>query len=317
MQKNYRFQQILVLVILLGLFWCVLDTLKKRNMAALLICFILLLLEVILGIIIIVERRKADHIYRVLTQFSIDEMFTKKNAFSEEIAELDPIMEHIKEEYKKSINLYPDQYLLLQNQINPHFLYNTLDSIRFLAIKSGSDDVAVMVEKMARFFRYSISGYDTSQSLDSELNNIQDYFYIQKIRFGSKLELELDISDNKLLNQHIPRMTLQPIVENAIFHGLETKTQEGKVTIRIFSSGKKVYIIIADNGIGMDDKQVNLLNEKINKPFSMQNKRVNIGLTNVNIRIKKMYGEEFGLHITSIKDIGTNIQVLIPYVEGR
>ena len=132
------------------------------------------------------------------------------------------------------------EYLALQNQINPHFLYNTLEGIRAEAVISGVDTIAEMTEALATYFRYTISQVDNLVTLEEELANVENYYYIQKFRFGDRLDLMIryDCEDEySVLQCQIPKLTLQPIVENSIYHGLEQKMEKGHLDIK--GTGKK------------------------------------------------------------------------------
>ena len=128
----------------------------------------------------------------------------------------------IEKDYESKVLSKQMQYQALQSQINPHFLYNTLDSIRGEALMAGNENIASMTERLSRFFRYCISNKGNIATIRDEINNILDYFYIQEYRFGDKFHLEIEV-DEECYSYKIPQMTLQPIVENAIFHGLERK----------------------------------------------------------------------------------------------
>lgn len=211
------------------------------------------------------------------------------------------------------------EYLMLQSQINPHFLYNTLDSIRSEALKNKQVVIAEMIERLSKFFRYCISSRGDFVRLSEELNHINDYFYIQKFRFEDRIELYTRIEDNDLLNYYIPKMTLQPIVENSISHGLEKKLEPGVIHLNIKSSEKKLYITLSDNGVGMSKKQLYELNEKINT-FSLAEvqkgtRKSGIALTNVNARIHLCYGNDYGLRIRSVEGEGTQIEITVPLVD--
>lgn len=159
------------------------------------------------------------------------------------------------------------EYLALQNQINPHFLYNTLEAIRADALIAGVDQIADTTEALATFFRYTITDVERLVTLSDELENVEDYFTIQKFRFGDRMNLELELNDEELLSARMPRLVLQPLVENAVVHGLEEKTGEGTVKVVVESSRNVLYIYVKDDGVGMDTEQM----EKLNEIFSAQN----------------------------------------------
>lgn len=210
------------------------------------------------------------------------------------------------------------EYLALQNQINPHFLYNTLDAIRGDAICAGLNSVAETAEALSMFFRYSITGVDKLVTMEEELENVENYFTIQYNRFGDKLKLEIDCADAaEIMQYRIPKLTIQPFVENAIFHGLEKRIQGGKVKIKVDSTVNKLLITISDDGVGMSEEQV----EKINSYFDKiaisyvgedKKRRGGIAMKNVNSRIKLLFGEDYGVHIYSIEQMGTDVMITLP-----
>lgn len=165
------------------------------------------------------------------------------------------------------------EYLALQNQINPHFLYNTLEGIRSEALIAGLDSIAEMTEALATFFRYTISDLENLVTLEDELANIENYYYIQQFRFGSKLDLKIqydrdpedEFTEMDFLQCKLPKLTLQPIVENSIYHGIERKIGKGHLVIRISASEERLYIRISDDGQGMTDAKLKELNEKLRR----------------------------------------------------
>ena len=219
------------------------------------------------------------------------------------------------------------EYLALQNQINPHFLYNTLEGIRSEALIAGLDSIAEMTEALATFFRYTISNLENLVTLEDELANIENYYYIQQFRFGSKLDLRIryDCEDEEeALMCQLPKLTLQPIVENSIYHGIERKIGKGHLVIRISASEERLYIRISDDGRGMTDEKLKELNEKLRRldvetdvPEKEEEKkpaRGGIAVVNVNRRIRLLFGEEYGIHVYSKEGIGTDVIVELPLV---
>lgn len=214
------------------------------------------------------------------------------------------------------------EYLALQNQINPHFLYNTLEAIRSEAIIEEVDSIADMTESLATFFRYTISNVSRLVTLGDELENVKNYYKIQKFRFDNKINLDIkyDVEDvGQVLEAKIPKLTLQPICENAIFHGLETKLGKGQVTFRIKAIGTRLIILISDDGIGIDEKNVIEINKKL-RGASLEymkedsNSKGGIALINVNNRIKLIFGDEYGIYMYSKLGAGTDVEVTIPLV---
>lgn len=207
------------------------------------------------------------------------------------------------------------QYLALQNQINPHFLYNTLDSIRSEALLCQIDTIANMTEALSKFFQYTISTKQNLVTLDDELRNVKNYFSIQKYRFGNKINLIIneDDFDLNLLEAKMPKITLQPIVENAIIHGLEPLIKPGFVKIKITNTNNKVIILISDNGVGVDSNVIESINKDLTN-YSEINTKKGIALANVNQRIKLLFGEDYGLVIRSVKNLGTDVEITLPLI---
>lgn len=211
----------------------------------------------------------------------------------------------------------------LQSQINPHFLYNTLECIRSEAVCQGCGSIAKMAKALASFFRYSISRNENVVTVQDELNNIQHYIMIQNYRFENKFQfqVEMEPEDKLAYACQIPKMTLQPIVENAIFHGLETKQGECHVIVRIHMTKKLVLIMVSDNGIGMNEEQLKKLREgterEKEKGGDISAHGNGIALYNVNQRLKLLFGENYGLHIYSMEGKGTDVEIQMPVRTGR
>lgn len=207
----------------------------------------------------------------------------------------------------------------LQNQINPHFLYNTLDIIRSQAISYNVPDIEKLTEALALLFRYSINSPSELVTLRDELNNVERYILIQQYRFRNRFDYEKSIEGSELLDYQLPLLTLQPIVENAIHHGLEHLLSKGKLTVRAFSTEKNIIIRVEDTGIGMDIQDLYILRERINNSQTAAKYDDTFGssgiaLYNVNQRIKLYFGNNYGLHITSIKDSGTTVEIVLPKI---
>lgn len=213
------------------------------------------------------------------------------------------------------------EFLALQNQINPHFLYNTLEAIRGDALSEGMDYIANITEALSTFFRYSVTDTGSLVTISDELNNIDNYFKIQQYRFGENLELIYEIPENEdILDLMCPKLTLQPIVENAIFHGLEKRVEKGIIRIKLEHTEDKLIIIITDNGVGMDNSTLSNLNKKLKQNIIAYNvnedksKKGGIALINVCRRIKLLFGENYGIHVFSIPELGTDVRITLPIV---
>lgn len=214
------------------------------------------------------------------------------------------------------------EYLALQNQINPHFLYNTLEGIRGDAMYAGLDSIADMMKSLSEFFRYANSNMQNLVSLEDELSNVENYFTIQQYRFGQRVNLKVEYDTNdevQIMQYQVPKLTLQPIVENAIFHGIEKKVGNGNIRIQIQITTKRLIIIVSDNGIGMTEKRLNEITEKLNnssldyiKPDSET--IGGIAIVNVNNRIRLLFGEEYGISIYSELNAGTDVEITLPLI---
>lgn len=210
----------------------------------------------------------------------------------------------------------------LQSQINPHFLYNALEGIRGQAILEGSDVIADIAKALAGFFRYSISSRENISTLHEELKNIKDYLKIQQFRFGNRFHIEIkyEEDDYEVMQTILPKMTLQPIIENAIAHGFEHTTRDATIVTTIIRTEKNVNITVSDNGTGMNSAALKTLNEKIRDGDIEQNRGSShngIAMPNVNQRLQLLFGKEYGIHISSIEGMGTDVEIHIPFCTER
>lgn len=207
----------------------------------------------------------------------------------------------------------------LQSQINPHFLYNTLESIRGQAMVYGMSDIEEMTQALSNLFRYSISSQGDMVTLEKELNNIDNYLMIQQYRFNNKFVYEKNV-DQDTLSLQIPKLLLQPIIENAIHHGLETKEGKGTILISIYRTQKRLLVHVRDNGIGIPKEKLAAINGVLLNKNSAENidkAEMSIGLVNVNERIRLNFGQEYGLHIYSVQEVGTSVEFVLPCAENK
>lgn len=206
------------------------------------------------------------------------------------------------------------QIISLQNQINPHFLYNTLDTIRGVAIINNVPMIAEMSKRLSLLFRYSMQN-EIEVSIKSELNNIQDYLTIQNFRHDNRFMLiinaPVEVGTYKIL-----RLTLQPLIENCIKHGLENKVTKGLIKVDIRIMDKILKIVVTDNGTGIRSDKLEYYNELFQRPVSQtyySKESKSVGLINVNTRIKLYYGYKFGVRFIE-KEIGACIELTIPTI---
>jgi two-component system sensor histidine kinase YesM len=218
--------------------------------------------------------------------------------------------------YESELNLKKAELRALQSQINPHFLYNTLECIRSIALVEGIESIATITESMASIFRYSISGGLLS-TVEQEVESARSYAKILSIRFDGRISFSFNI-DPQILDRAMVKITLQPLVENAVQHGLGETEEGGTVDVSGLIQGGSVVFTVADNGAGMDQETVNRLNESFAETerkgmlLSDNQTRTSIGLTNINSRLRAYYGEDYGLSIQSSPGLGTTVTLRMP-----
>ena len=205
----------------------------------------------------------------------------------------------------------------LHSQINPHFLYNTLEMIRSQALDRDVSEIADMAETLANMFRYNIGQPQSLATFEQELENVKNYFLIQQYRFQNRFELQIDIDseDSEILECQIPRLTIQPIVENAVHHGLERRSGKGMVRISAFLTEQRLIIRISDDGAGMSRTQAEALREKLNAGMDgliTSGTRHGIALVNISERLKLYFGEEYGLSFSGAEQCGTIVELTLP-----
>ena len=195
----------------------------------------------------------------------------------------------------------------LQSQINPHFLYNTLDSIIWMAEGKKNEEVVLMTASLARLLRQSISNEDEVVSIGNEIEYVRSYLTIQKMRYKDKLEFEIDV-DPSIKYIKIVKLVLQPIVENAIYHGLKYKESKGLLIVRGYTRGENAFIEIADNGVGMDAETLKHIFERHKVNYHSNG----VGVYNVQKRLQLHYGADYGITYRSEPGIGTTATIIIP-----
>lgn len=271
--------------------------------------------------IVIPYRKHEKMVHRFLDGYLILDENTKTVMLTPSMrSQMEMIDKIIRSPQLMDLNKRQAQYLALQNQINPHFLYNTLESIRGEALIAGLDSVADMTEALAKFFRYTITKVENLVSVEEELDNCETYFGIQKYRFGDRLQLHIEYDAEEweeIMNCRIPKLTLQPILENSIIHGTELKVGTGNLCIRFERTEKRLIIHISDDGVGMDEETLTKINRRLGKTaetFTPQEeeKQGGIALANVDHRIRLIFGDEYGLHVYSVPQNGTDVEITIP-----
>ena len=229
----------------------------------------------------------------------LDEIADSVNQMGEQIHTL------IEESYKKELDRKISELNLLQEQINPHFLYNALSSISVLAMGNGDKVASRAILYLSDFYRITLSKGKQDITIREELNLLESYLKIQRMRFDDSIEVEYEL-DESLLDVHVVKLTLQPIVENAIHHGRDDDSEVFHILIRLFEEQGKTVFEVIDDGCGMDpEKLMDLQN-------SMNHSEGGYGLRNVNIRIKLQYGPQYGVYIESERGFGTKIRIEFP-----
>ncbi|MCR5508864.1 MAG: sensor histidine kinase [Lachnospiraceae bacterium] len=236
-------------------------------------------------------------------------------SFNEMIDRLSHLLNQVRIEQE---SLRKAELELLQAQINPHFLYNTLDTIVWLAEANDQTRVVSMVGSLSKFFRTSLGQGKDEVTVRDELDHVRSYLEIQQVRYQDILDYSIEVPQ-ELYDSPIPKITLQPLVENALYHGIKNKRGMGKIRITGKSENKCIYLYIEDNGIGMTEERLKLISNRINTDISENGQPEKggvsgelFGLSNVNERIKLKYGQRYGIHIDSTYGEGTTVTILLP-----
>lgn len=242
-----------------------------------------------------------------------DEFGSIANAFNNMIANIRNL---INKEYKLELLKKQAEFENYQSQINPHFLFNTLNSIKAEALQGDSGKTADMIQYLSDNFRYSLNRGVYIVSFLEELEYIDKYIYLQKIRFHDKYTIKKEIDDDVLDNE-IPRMILQPIIENAFKHGLEKSVQEGEIKIVALNVRDEFNIYVSNTGKTIEEDKLKEINEQLavkEDQYVMKNKD-KVGIFNVNARIRYYYGEQYGLKFISSQDHQTTVRIRYPKVK--
>ena len=256
--------------------------------------------------------------------YDIVDSFHGKDELSETFRDLQSMIEEIR---RKDALFYQTQlrekalenqqqqmeFKMLASQINPHFLYNTLETIRMKAFTAGNRDVAGAIKLLGKSLRYVLDNTGTvSTSLEREVSYIQTYISIQQMRFGDRIRYCEDIQPGlDLCAYRILPLLIQPIVENAISHGLEDKEKGGLICLRIFESEDTYLVIeVSDDGVGMDARTLEQLRQRITEKDTTRTR--SIGLYNINQRIRLCYGSDYALEIHSNPGRGTTVSIRLP-----
>lgn len=203
------------------------------------------------------------------------------------------------------------QTTALQAQINPHFLYNTLETIRWMAMgmSNGDNPVSQVVLNLSELLRLSLDNNEQIITIEEEIRHAKLYVSILMLRYGEKLEVEWKV-DESILNCKTVKICLQPIIENAVYHGIKPLRKQGRILISVFPQDSVVIIEVSDNGVGMESGMVKELNTAMKEKYLLKSEH--IGMQNVNQRIKLLLGEEYGIEVSSEPQVGTTVTINLP-----
>jgi len=285
-------------------------------------CFVISLLIAILFTSYFTRRIQflRNNMHRVtLGDFNLDETINGEDEINELYNDLKimvkSMQELINEAYEAKIqtetfrlNQAEAEFKTLASQINPHFLYNTLETIRMKAYVNNDKETADLVKKLGKFMRRCLEVKNSMVTLDSELEFTKSYLELQSARFGDRVSYSIE--NNIGGDYRILPLIIQPIVENAFVHGIESSKNNGRIKISINYSGDNVVIEVEDNGQGIPDDKMSELRWKLEENDTSSGK--SIGLTNVNKRIKMMHGEKYGLSFKSVQNKGTKVRITLP-----
>ena len=310
------------------------QTVSPRETDRQVVIFWLIMLAILIGLIgigLIMVKMMNDMIHKPLSRIrnKIDQIsegdFSRDESIEaeHEIGEIGKGINDLSESVSKLLDSRVEnekqkrdlEYKMLQSQINPHFLYNTLNSIKMMSLAQGATGITEMTTSLASLLRSISKGTSLLVPISEELSLVKNYFTIQNLRYGGMIRLNIKVDDEKIYDAQILKFTLQPIVENAIFHGLEPKGGNGTIEIHAYYAGQNkdsgdICIDVTDDGVGIPkDKCMTLFNDREGENRSEFFKE--IGISNVNKRLKYEFGEQYGLFIESEEGKYTRISVLI------
>ena len=211
---------------------------------------------------------------------------------------------------KTEMNVY-------KNQIDSHFLYNTLESINSLAELEDIEEISIMTIALSDMFRYASNGFVNETQLNNELKHVEDYLKIQEIRYQKVFDYKVSIDPPELYHATVPKLILQPLIENAINHGFDKGRIDGKIRVHASLNGNNLMIQVSDNGKGLCEEHLFSLRKNLDEAvIKIRQSELHIGLINIQTRLVLTFGSDYGLSVESKKDAGTMVTVLIPLVIG-
>jgi len=296
------------------------ESVKNYLFITLLIAFVSLTLSIYLSLHVTkFIKRLLDSINKVksgdysikIPSYKNAELNLLSNTFNKMTDEISYLIDQV---YKKQLLLKETEFKFLQSQMNPHFLFNTLATIGYKARLGQYESIYGMVTSLSELLQASIyTGKESKIVIRQELEYIKFYLYLQKTRFEDNLEYNIHIRDNSILDYYLPKLCVEPIVENAVVHGLENKIGIGTVTVNIRADNDSVYFEVIDDGTGFDPESIDI----DSADHTGSNKiHCRIGLSNTNKRIKLLYGEQYGIQIESETSKGSRVMIHIPIDRG-
>ena len=251
-------------------------------------------------------QKASSNLQIVADQSDIEEINSLSYSFNQLIQKIDNLLKKIKEDAKLQRQ---SEIKVLQAQINPHFLYNTLDALNWKALQHQDAEMTTLIRSLCDFYRISLSNGDEFIPIKDEIKHVECYLKIQSIRFKNQFTYDLEVEPH-LLSMYCLKILLQPLIENAITHGLRPLDHPGEIHIRIFTQENNIIMTVEDNGVGMSEQML----DEVNNGLSNQALH-KYGLYNINQRIRLTYGETYGIHIQSQLNSGTKVTVTIPQIK--
>lgn len=299
---------------------------NQRALSVNLVTIAVVMVIVSVVLIFIVSRtitKPLDMLMQTIKRIAGGEMELRANVTKkDEIGELgqnfnvmlDQVEELKEKENQANLQLVQAQYKALQAQINPHFLYNTLDTMSSIAEVRDCPEVSMLSQSLSNIFRYSLNMKDPFSTVAKEIVHLKNYCYVMDVRMQDHVQYYYDI-DPQSLKARVPRISIQPLVENALNHGLRNKRGDKQVRIEARVREDLLEICVADNGVGMDAAKMNESLKHSNLDYVERGS--SIGIHNINARLKILYGEAYGLQIESVIGEGTKVRMVIPKIEGE
>ena len=241
-----------------------------------------------------------------------DEIGAMNVVFNHTIQEIERLLTQVVEMETSNKDM---EFQALQAQINPHFLYNVMDTINWMARKNGEENICRMVTAVSSLMRASLSNKKSSILLEEEMKYVQDYLYIQETRFGSKLTHYIELED-ELMQVEVPKFTIQTLVENAVVHGIENSTEDCVLTVTGEMQGDIAVLTVEDDGVGIPEEKLSELNKEEDRREG-NDQHARLGVYAVRKRLKYLYGEEASMEIDSTEGQGTSVTLKIPILAQK